>query len=426
MKVEDFENHKVFDKIEQLKKAVIGSDLLEFIGEEEYHYFEVVLQFIEEKMKLIVPILIEESELNSLSSEIESGTSNINNYLGNKNIGYINNAKNNFSSALKRIKSFIIPSNSSDFDYSKAAVNFEQTLLKGYKSIEEINRNLQSELVQSNKLLDEQNKKIEVLEKEFASMLADMKGAFSSELQSYSAFEEESKVSYNSFMEEKGSVFNDKIKEIDTTIDGNLKQYEEWVTDDLTKYEKEFNEQKELLDTQTTDTVESLKAKLEEAKNIVDIIGNVGVTGNYQKIATEHKRTANIFRVIALIFMGLMSGLLAYSIIELSLSGEFDLYKSLVRILAASVLTYPAIYASRESNKHRNLETINRKLELELASLGPFIELLPEEKKIEIKGELVGKYFGQQGVDNVQSGDEDVSINGFERILKAILPILKK
>lgn len=67
-------------------------------------------------------------------------------------------------------------------------------------------------------------------------------------------------------------------------------------------------------------------------------------------------------------------------------------------------------------------------MELELASIGPFIELLPEAKKEAIKEELVKKYFGQQvNIHSEKKDDNDeVSINGLEKILKAILPFIKK
>ncbi|MBK1439679.1 hypothetical protein JHJ32_06765 [Parapedobacter sp. ISTM3] len=64
-------------------------------------------------------------------------------------------------------------------------------------------------------------------------------------------------------------------------------------------------------------------------------------------------------------------------------------------------------------------------MELELASIGPFIELLPEAKKEAIKEELVKKYFGQQASIHFDNKDE-VSINGLEKILKVILPFVKK
>ena len=46
-------------------------------------------------------------------------------------------------------------------------------------------------------------------------------------------------------------------------------------------------------------------------------------------------------------------------------------------------------YAARESAKYQNQETMYRSLELEFASLNPFIEFLPEDKKKKIKEELV-------------------------------------
>ena len=124
--------------------------------------------------------------------------------------------------------------------------------------------------------------------------------------------------------------------------------------------------------------------------------------------------------------MTVMSGLLIWTIIDLSKEG-FDLYKSIVRIVAATILTYPAIYASKESSRHRILETKNRNLELELASLGPFIELLSQDKKEKIKEDLVYRYFGNGlSEENEKESEEDVSINGLEKILKALLPLIKK
>ena len=126
--------------------------------------------------------------------------------------------------------------------------------------------------------------------------------------------------------------------------------------------------------------------------------------------------------------MFVLSGLLIYTIWDIS-SDTFDWTKSLVRILAAAALSYPATYAARESSKHRKLENLNRKAELELAAINPFIELLPEQKKQEIKEKLVEKYFGNnQNIisDLDEKGDENVSIGTIERIVKTLIPFIKK
>lgn len=125
--------------------------------------------------------------------------------------------------------------------------------------------------------------------------------------------------------------------------------------------------------------------------------------------------------------MTVMSGLLIYAIWDVS-SANYDWIKSVIRIIAAAALSYPATYAARESSKHRKLETLNRKLELELASLTPFIELHSEEQKREIKSKLVDKYFGNhfEFHENKTSDSEELSLGGFEKLLKAILPFMKK
>ena len=94
--------------------------------------------------------------------------------------------------------------------------------------------------------------------------------------------------------------------------------------------------------------------------------------------------------------------------------------------MAAAALSYPATYAARESNKHRRLEILNRKAELELAAINPFIELLPENKKQEIKEKLVEKYFGNNSniLADMDNQIEDDSISAVDRLLKTILPYL--
>ena len=48
-----------------------------------------------------------------------------------------------------------------------------------------------------------------------------------------------------------------------------------------------------------------------------------------------------------------------------------------------------------------------------------------KDKKQAIKEELVKKYFGNQ-ISTSDPKDEDISINGLEKVLKTILPFVKK
>ena len=415
MAPENFTNHPVFEKLEQLNQVFTPDGAKEKFSKEHLVFFETAHHYIKDRLRLTIPILVQDAEMTNLNSEIEAGTAQLNSFVGNNNIGHVNNATNNINSAINRVRNLPFPLAKGDFDFSRVISNFQQLTQDNYKRLEEINNKSQADLKATEQDLVAKRQQIEALEKQLTEKDIEIKNALSK----HSSEFETLKTKSASDVEEEKRKFN-------ISIEADRKSFKERFDTDNEVYKKTFGDTKTVLDNQSIQIIDNLNSKLGEAKNIVNIIGNVGVTGNYQNIANQHNRSADFFRWVALFFMVLMSGLLIWSILDLS-TGEFNMYKSLVRILAAAVLTYPAVYASRESTRHRNLETINRNLELELASIGPFIELLPEDKKQKIKEDLVNKYFGNHSPasdKNVES--EDVSINAMEKLLKALLPYIKK
>lgn len=411
---ENFKQHNVFEKLSQLDQALSIENANETFGIENYLFLKSALEFVKDRLKLTIPALTQEAELTALSSEVEAGTAQINAYLGNKNSGHITNAVNNLTSALNRVRNLPLLLSKGDFDFSKAVASFQSTIENAYKTLETEKTKLQEQLKNTEADLAAKNGLITTLQQQIAAKETEIQTVLSK----YTSDFETIKTNNNTVFENEKKKFND-------SVDSDRKLFKEQFETVNAENQKIFDEQKKSFETSSENVIKKLNDKLSEANKIVNIVGNVGVTGNYQNIANEHKKSADNFRLIALAFMITMSGLLIWSIIELS-HGEFNLYKSLVRILAAAVLTYPAIYTARESSKHRKFETQNRKLELELASIGPFIELLNEDKKHVIKEELVKKYFGNHTLGDDAKDDDEISINGLEKILKIILPHLKK
>jgi len=66
-----------------------------------------------------------------------------------------------------------------------------------------------------------------------------------------------------------------------------------------------------------------------------------------------------------------------------------------VRLLYALAIAAPAFYTARESARHHTNADRARQTELELASLGPFNELMKEQDKEEIRKSLIPTYFGR-------------------------------
>jgi len=412
----EFENHPIFEKLEQLSARLSENEVREVVDLDKLNFYETTHKFIADRLKITLPALIPSAELSTISQEIENGLSQLNNFLGNKNPGHLANADSHFHSALSRIRNLPLILSKSDFNFSRSISDYEKLVKTKYELIEKQNEKLKLDLESVNSELIETKNQITQIKNQLVEKGIEINNITST-------FQTE----FNNIKTNAINSFESDRKVFRSEITTDRTSFQEEISESVGKFETKFKTSIEGLDKNGSLLIQNLNTKLEEAKRIVNVIGNVGVTGNYQNIANQHKSSANTFRIIAIVFMTALSAILIYTIWDIK-TANFDWIKSVIRIVAAAALSYPATYAARESSKHRKLETINRKLELELASLTPFIEMLPEEKKKEIKTKLVEKYFGNHHdfTENSNEKEEELSLGGFEKILKAILPILKK
>lgn len=402
---QEFENHLIFDKLEQFKIRLSEDEIRESIGIDDLNFYETAYNYLVDRLKLTIPTIVQESELTTISQEIENSLSQINTFIGNKNSGHLTNAKTHLHSAITRVRNLPLPFSKNDFNFSKNIANFEKIVQEKYGVLEQENEDLKKELESLSTELEANKtelKRISTLLEQKETEIQNLNSNFQTE---FTNIKSTAKQNYDSDRKTFRTEFDSLKQTINTEIE----------------------EIKQNIDSDTSELIEKLDKKLEEAKKIVGVIGDVSVTGNYQQVANENKRTADIFRIVAIILMLTLSGLLIYTIWDIS-GSSFDWTKSLIRILAAAALSYPATYAARESNKHRRLEILNRKAELELSAINPFIELLPENKKQEIKEKLVEKYFGNNSnmLVDADNQKEDDSVSAVDRLLKTILPYLTK
>jgi len=144
------------------------------------------------------------------------------------------------------------------------------------------------------------------------------------------------------------------------------------------------------------DGLASLIANQDKAARIVQVVGNIGVTGNYQKIANSESDQANLWRRVTVFFFcaGIAVAVATFWKFWNQPFSMENAWSVLIRLMYALAITAPAWYTARESARHRTTADRARQTELELASLGPFIELMPDEKKHQIREELTKRYFG--------------------------------
>jgi len=170
--------------------------------------------------------------------------------------------------------------------------------------------------------------------------------------------------------------------------------------------------------------ISALLDKRDEASNLVHIIGNIGVSGQYDNFAIADRKLANRWRGIALVFMVLLVVGSIATVFYAFKNGYSDWRMTGIRIFTTLTIAIPAFYAARESSKHRRMEQRLRKMQLELASIDPYLEVLPEATRNELKAKLTEKFFGQP--EPPEKEDEPLSIGSLYDLLKMVLQNITK
>ena len=402
MNPDNFEKHDVFDRLNSLEEVLSSDDVKEKVDLQKISFYSTVLSFINQRIKSTIPDLVQAAEMESLSNELNAGISQINSFLGNNNEGHLNNAINHFNIAISKTKNLPISISENDFDFARKVADFEKIATSKYQLLEKEKNELRTEF-------DKITRDLSAKESEIKKLISLIDGKEMEIENLNSSFQ----TSFDNIKSQHDQQFSTALKSYSADIEKSKGQFR-----------NEIDELKSNIDTGTSDLVTKLETKHSEAKKLVNLIGNVGITGNYQNIANNHKKDADWWRWTAIIFMAAFSGILIWTIWDLN-TESLVWQQALVRVIAAISLSYPATYAARESSKHRKLETINRNAELELASINPFIEGLSDDKKQKIKEQLVEKYFGNH--NNFETSDikdtKGLSIESFEKIMEAISKI---
>ncbi len=229
------------------------------------------------------------------------------------------------------------------------------------------------------------------------------------------------------------------ITENEKTL-GNLNTQLQTVTQTIQKQTAEFNTQFQTNEKSRADKFESVSTKLQEkadgefkelatkagtvlkvlgkfhddAAKVFGVVVNTTQAGAYSSYANQEKSTANYLRwsAIALMILG-VAVLVIPEIIKIYREAEnyvLDWRITLGRVPFSLILFVPAFYLARESNKHRNNEILNRRRELILSTIDPYLVLLDQKKAEEIKVEIAKGIFSEGTVPNEQTVSESSNL----------------
>lgn len=157
-----------------------------------------------------------------------------------------------------------------------------------------------------------------------------------------------------------------------------------------------------------TRDAEALSDMHKQATRLIAAMGEKGTTTNYRIIADKESTAANFYRGVTLAIFGL-GIVIATTSLWLHFRSPETLDSIAIKLLFAIVITTPAWYTAKESARHRSTADRARRTELELASLGPYIEMLPTDERTKIRAALTTRYFGTDSKDHDVSPPVDIN-----------------
>jgi hypothetical protein len=364
----------------------------------EYQRLLKLLKLLAARLAKLDPELLSLNSWASFPGYLNQARDEIIAFGHSRNIGHLHNANANVDHVLGALRSldtglaveeFKSVADANAVFQSKIIVEFERVKARG----EEVQRHLESltEAIVLNKArIDEGNKVIE-----------QQKGRLD---QSIDAFQKQ----FSDAQERRINDFADASKGHLEAFSAQSKQFEIEFTADAERRKTEYQESFKALREQSDDHLRFLKEREMDVNKIFGAIGTTAFAGNFKTTADNEARAANVLRLTALLLMSAMIAVASVAFFY-SMGHEVDWRAFLFRLGTAIVFAVPAFYAANESSKHRELERLNRKVHLELASIDAYLVLLPEDQRNKIKGELSAKFFGvpvqKEKIDEVSRKD---------------------
>lgn len=411
MTPEQVKSHQVHADLEQLVAAGQWEELIEIKPDSpEAWQMERVLQFAtlaRQRLAGTHAALTSVAALSALQRAVAQANTELASFRSSKNFGHILNAANALDAAGFSALSQVL---GADTASNQAALGeiADQYMARAHKmlaSLEEAKTTLAKQNEALAVQLAEQAAQIKTLSETVVQQKADAQATTAEVKRDYALAE------------------TDLRKQFQDSLEKQAKEQEAMIAE-----QKElFQTLRTSAETQASDFVSQLQGKRDEAARIVQIVGNIGVTGNYQTIAEKEGTSANIWRLITFGVFVVAAGFGALTLLEFGQAG-ISWQAALVRMVFAFVVASIALYTGRESARHRTNSDAARRAELELASLGPFMESLSPEERNEIRKTLAPRYFGNQSaphtVESVVTTKDVLQIT--EKTLEALKELVKK
>lgn len=371
------------------------SGTLDAVDTDHLNRLEAVLARIGQWRDALDPIVSSTVPLDTVAQRLDSARQEVSNYLSNENVQHLVNANSHADSAL--IAMTQLPRIETQFDIEtlqESVVSYRRALGQHLRYADEEVGQLKS-LVQSlsdavrasTQDVDAQKARLDqaitAFQEQFSRAQSERQEKVQELLGTLAELEQSQQAAFLTSESSRQEVFEASQSDLSDRFDAALAGAESAHQTALSKADKA-----------TEAALERLKAQEAEAKRIVGAVSQTGMAGGFQQVANREKRQMWFWQgltVVAFVgFIAVVAGVLP----DVGTGNNWPAFAQ--RALVSLGFGALAAFGARESAKHAEKERRNRRLELDIASIGPFLSALPTEKQNELREQVAERVFGRE------------------------------
>jgi hypothetical protein len=165
----------------------------------------------------------------------------------------------------------------------------------------------------------------------------------------------------------------------------------------LSDSEKRFNELRSSFEANAQITLNTLDEYRIKAEGILNVTGSAAMAGDYQKVANRARIETYIWQVVVALSM---IGLVGFAIFAFyaTLADQIKWATFGGRVFVTVAFGILATWAVSQVKHYQEAEIRNRRYQLELSSIEPYLVGLPTEMKDKVKVELSQRLFGNTDI----------------------------
>ncbi|MDR0993834.1 MAG: hypothetical protein LBN38_04620 [Verrucomicrobiota bacterium] len=386
--------HALFETLGRARSLLENTQLdASAVPLEQFAQFErivIVNRDLEARLKETDPALISIASLNHINGSMTKLVAELQAYNHDKNPWRISNAHSNIENLLIYMASIPVPRTVDDVARIKSAVShFRRSVGQYMHSFDEERRQIKEHYKSITQKATQLASTIEEEQEQVDSLLSEFRRKYDAELQTRNKATSQAEVERNSAFQ---SWVNDRQNEWKESIKEQKARLEKLDAEDkeqIANLTQKFN-------TKAGALLEEISTFREQAEKITGTITLSGFVGGFQMQANKHGRASMAWKIFASMCLISLVLFAVYAFRSSILHPDaITLELSLVRVFVAVSFGVLAAYAALQGERHERFERSDRKMELELAAIAPYLQDLPETERIKLKIELTQKLFGK-------------------------------